>query len=55
MSGLGSKYTSKHPIKRLAYIEAHDNLEDARRRELQIKKWTRVKKEKLINGEWGKW
>ena len=24
----------------------------ARKREVQIKKWTKVKKSKLINGEW---
>jgi predicted GIY-YIG superfamily endonuclease len=25
---------------------------EARRREIQIKGWSRIKKEKLINGEW---
>lgn len=53
--GLGSKFTSKHKVKKLVYLEEYDNLEEARRREQQIKGWTRNKKEKLINGEWGKW
>ena len=51
--GLGSKYTAKHCFKRLAYCEEHDDLEIARAREIQIKKWTRKKKENLIKGLWG--
>lgn len=54
-SGKGSKYTSKHKPEKIVYIEEYDNLEEARRREKQIKGWTRKKKEKLIKGEWGKW
>jgi len=38
----------------LVYYEAYPTLTDARRRERQIKGWTRDKKEKLIKGEWGK-
>lgn len=30
----------------------YPNKSEARKREVQIKKWTRVKKEKLIRGEW---
>jgi len=55
LSGLGSKYTNKHKPKKLVYLEEYDDLEQARRRERQIKNWSRVKKRKLINGEWGKW
>jgi len=55
LSGLGSVFTSRHKPKKLAYLEEYDNLEEARRREKQLKGWTRKKKEKLINGEWGKW
>jgi len=47
--------TQKHRPERLVYLEEYDNLEQARRRENQIKGWTRAKKEKLIHGEWGKW
>jgi len=39
----------------VAYLEKYDNLEEARKREKQIKDWSQVKKKRLINGEWGKW
>lgn len=55
LSGLGSRYTSKHKPEKLVYLEEYDNLDQARRREKQIKGWTREKKEKLIKGEWEKW
>lgn len=55
LTGFGSKYTKKHPPKAIVYIEEHEDLEAARRRERQIKDWNRIKKEKLIKGEWGKW
>ncbi|RJR15094.1 GIY-YIG nuclease family protein [Candidatus Microgenomates bacterium] len=55
LSGLGGKYTALHGIKRIAYIEEFQSLEEARQREIQLKGWTRKKKEKLINGAWGKW
>lgn len=54
VSGLGSKYTTKHGVKRLAYVEEYDNFEEAKLREEQVKGWTREKKEKLIKGEWTK-
>lgn len=54
LSKFGSKYTAEHGIKRVAYLEEHDNFEIASIREKQIKGWTREKKEKLINGEWSK-
>jgi putative endonuclease len=53
-SGLGGKYTGSHGVKGLAYLEEFENLELARNREIQIKKWNREKKLKLINGEWKK-
>ena len=55
LTGLGSKYTSNHKPERVVYMEEYEDLEQARRREKQIKGWSRIKKEKLINGEWGKW
>ena len=55
VSKLGGKYTARHGVKRLAYAEEYQNIEEAKLRENQLKKWTREKKEKLINGEWGKW
>lgn len=54
-SGFGSAYTKKHGFKALVYSEEYENLDEARQREIQLKGWTRVKKEKLIRGEWGKW
>ncbi len=55
LNGLGSDYTQNHPPEKIVYLEEHNNLNEARRRELQIKGWVREKKEKLIKGEWGKW
>lgn len=54
LSGLGSKFTSRHKPKKLVYLEEFEDLEVARRREKQIKNWRRAKKEKLINGQWGR-
>jgi len=33
-------------------MEEHEDLEVARKRERQVKDWSREKKEKLIRGEW---
>lgn len=52
LSGLGCKYTSVHGVKRLAYAEEHTDITLAREREIQIKDWSRGKKEKLISGTW---
>lgn len=53
-SGLGGKYTAKHGVKMLAYLEEFDSFEGASLREKQLKGWTRAKKEKLIKGIWKK-
>ncbi len=50
----GSKYTSKHGVKKLVYLEEYEDFDEARYREKQIKGWTRDKKKKLIKGEWKK-
>ena len=55
LSGLGSQYTAEHKPKNLVYLEEYDDLEQARRRERQIKNWSQKKKQMLIRGEWGKW
>ncbi len=55
LSGVGSSYTAKHKPQKVVYLEEYENFEEARLRERQIKGWTRKKKEKLIDGEWGKW
>jgi len=54
LSKFGSKYTAKHGVKKLVYLEEHANLEEARIRERQIKDWSQKKKQKLISGEWKK-
>lgn len=54
ISRLGSKYTAIHGFKKLVYFEEHTDINDARRRERQIKDWNQGKKEKLIKGEWTK-
>lgn len=53
LSGLGSKFTTRHKPKKVVYLEEHRALYEARRREKQIKDWSQKKKKKLISGEWG--
>ena len=38
---------------RLVYHEAFESLGEAVKRERQVKKWSRAKKEALMNGEMG--
>lgn len=54
LSKYGSAYTRKHGFKRLAYYEEHESLEDARKRERQLKGWTRKKKENFLKRIWRK-
>ncbi len=47
-NGEGAQYTKvRRPVK-IIYYEAFETLLAARRREIQVKKWSRVKKENLI-------
>lgn len=47
-AGEGAKYTrSRKPVK-IIYSEPFETRTDAMRREAQVKKWTRIKKENLI-------
>jgi predicted GIY-YIG superfamily endonuclease len=50
----GAQYTKEHKPKEMVYVEEHDNLEEARKREKQIKDWSQKKKKNLISGKWGK-
>ena len=53
--GLIAGFTRQHGCKSLVWFEAHDDLQEARRRELQIKEWKRAWKIRLIeedNLEW---
>ncbi|MFH2136840.1 MAG: GIY-YIG nuclease family protein [Patescibacteria group bacterium] len=36
----GARYTREHKPKEMVYVEEHDNLEEARKRERQIKDWS---------------
>jgi putative endonuclease len=44
----GSKYVRTRKPFSLVYTEEHPDIKSAMRRELQIKKWAKAKKEKLI-------
>lgn len=46
-SGLGSRFTEKHGFKELNYYEEFNCIEEARRREKQLKDFSRIKKEEL--------
>jgi putative endonuclease len=49
--GKGATYTAKRRPVHLLYYEAFGTLDDAVRRERQVKKWSRAKKEALINND----
>lgn len=51
-SGKGSKFARMHGELRLVYTFGPVTKSEALKREIQIKGWSRSKKEKLINGEW---
>jgi len=46
--GLGSKWIKEHGQAKIIFIEEYDNYLETHRRELQIKKWSRKKKENLV-------
>jgi putative endonuclease len=46
--GIGSKFTSKYKLDRLAYFERFQDVHNAIEREKQIKGWLRIKKIALI-------
>ena len=47
--GHGAAHTAHGPV-RLVYSEAHESWPAARKREAQLKRWTRAKKDALIAG-----
>jgi putative endonuclease len=49
--GRGAAHTAKHRPVQLAYFEKHQNRADCLRRERQLKRWSRAKKEALIAGD----
>ncbi|MBP9686754.1 MAG: GIY-YIG nuclease family protein [Candidatus Doudnabacteria bacterium] len=46
----GSNWTTAHGGGQIVYTESYSTLSEARKREIQIKKWSRIKKEHLIQG-----
>lgn len=46
--GRGAKFTKHIPTYKIVFLEKHTTLADARKREVQIKKWRRDKKDMLI-------
>jgi putative endonuclease len=46
--GRAAPYTARRLPMRLVYSEKHESIESARKRELQIKRWSRKKKEALF-------
>lgn len=49
-AGIGAKWFLQHGQGTVVYTEEYTTLLEARRREIQIKKWSRIKKEQLILG-----
>lgn len=49
--GKGSKYIRSKLPARLVYSEIYSNKSEARKREIQLKGWTRIKKKLLIEGK----
>ena len=50
--GQGSKWVKQHGVAKVIYVEEFNTYLEAHKRELQVKKWSRMKKEKLIKGIW---
>ena len=54
-NGLVAGFTKKYDCKLLVWYEAHDDLDNARLRELQIKKWNRqwkLSEVEKMNPDW---
>ncbi|OIO55473.1 hypothetical protein AUJ46_01480 [Candidatus Peregrinibacteria bacterium CG1_02_54_53] len=48
--GKGAKYTRSHRPIRFVYHERFSTLSEACRREAEVKKWNKAKKEQLVTG-----
>ena len=49
--GRGAGWTKTHPGAQIVYSESYPTLGLARKREIQLKRWSRAKKEALIAGD----
>ena len=47
--GRGSKFTKKYQLKHLIFYETLEDITDAIKREKQLKGWSRVKKNRIID------
>ncbi len=54
-NGVGSEYAIEHDRKILVWFETFDDIQDARHRELQMKKWKRSWKIARIENENPEW
>jgi len=50
-----NSFTAKYNLEKCVYYECFYDIEQAIRRETQLKKWSRVKKETLINSINAEW
>ena len=50
-SGVGANYTSVRRPVEMVYAEEHSTVRSAKDREMQLKRWSRSKKEALIAGD----
>jgi len=53
-SGKGAKYTRSHRPVKIIYSEAFETLPESMRREAQVKTWSKIKKEQLIQNKHSK-
>jgi putative endonuclease len=51
LRGDGSSHTKRHLPEKIVYVETFESEAEAIKRERQIKKWSRAKKEALISGD----
>ncbi len=51
LSGSGANFTRKFKPIEIVYLESHQRIDSAYYREKQIQKWSRAKKEALIEGK----
>ncbi|MFZ7132330.1 MAG: GIY-YIG nuclease family protein [Eubacteriales bacterium] len=54
-NGLVPEFSKKYNVHKLVYIEHFNDVNEAIHREKQLKKWSRKKKEVLINNENHQW
>lgn len=50
-NGIGAQFTKTHHPFELVYVEEYDRIDEAFKREQQLKGWSRAKKEALIKGD----